>query len=60
MNPFGLLLIGLGIILFIIGFKGSQHEVINAFKGIKGGPASQQAATPISPTSDTGTQVQTI
>jgi hypothetical protein len=36
MNPMGLIIIGLGIIIFIIGFKGSQHNVINAFKGVVG------------------------
>jgi hypothetical protein len=35
MNPIGIILIGLGIICFIIGFKGSQHKVVDAFKGVK-------------------------
>jgi hypothetical protein len=34
MNPLGLIIIGLGIICFIIGFKGTQHRVVNAFKGV--------------------------
>lgn len=38
MNPLGLILVGLGLILIIIGFKGSQHSVINALKGVKGAP----------------------
>lgn len=33
MNPLGLVLVGLGLILIIIGFKGSQHQVIKTFKG---------------------------
>jgi hypothetical protein len=34
-NPFGLLLLGVGLIMIIIGFKGSQHSVIAAFKNTK-------------------------
>lgn len=30
MNPFGFVLIGIGILLVIIGFKGSQHTVLDA------------------------------
>lgn len=30
MNPLGLLIIALGIMIIIIGFKGSQHRVIAA------------------------------
>jgi hypothetical protein len=33
MNPWGLLLVGIGLILIIIGFKGSQHGVLQAFTG---------------------------
>lgn len=43
MNPFGIILIGLGIIIFIVGFKGSQHEVVNAFQGIAGKEKPYQA-----------------
>lgn len=35
MNPVGFIVIGIGIIVFIIGFKGSQHNVVQAFKGVK-------------------------
>jgi hypothetical protein len=35
MNPWGLIIIGMGLIILIIGFKGSQHNVIAAFKGAK-------------------------
>jgi len=34
-NPWGILFVGIGLIMIIIGFKGSQHSVINAFKGVK-------------------------
>jgi hypothetical protein len=40
-NPFGLLLLGLGLIMIIIGYKGSQHSVLAAFKGV---PAAKKAA----------------
>jgi len=34
-NPVGFLLVGLGIIIIVIGVKGSQHSVLEAFKGVK-------------------------
>jgi hypothetical protein len=43
MNPWGLLFIGLGLVIFIIGFKGSQHKVVQAFKDVKA-PAPASAA----------------
>jgi hypothetical protein len=30
MNPMGLLVIGLGILIMIVGVKGSQHKVVAA------------------------------
>jgi len=30
MNPLGLLFLGLGVLLIIIGIKGSQHNVVGA------------------------------
>lgn len=44
MNPWGILFVGLGLIMIVIGFKGSQHSVVDAFKGIK--PASNVVGTP--------------
>lgn len=35
MSPFGLILIGLGIVLIVIGVKGSQHEILATLKGVK-------------------------
>lgn len=35
MNPFGLLLILLGFVLIVIGFKGSQHNIMSDLKGIR-------------------------
>lgn len=44
MNPFGLLLISVGLLMIVIGFKGSQHNVMNAFKGIHGGSAAGKSS----------------
>lgn len=30
MNPFGLLVLALGVVIIIVGFKGSQHKVVSA------------------------------
>lgn len=30
MNPVGILVISLGILLIIVGFKGSQHKIVAA------------------------------
>ena len=43
MNPLGLIIIALGLIMIVIGFKGSQHSVIAAFKGVKGPAPSTNA-----------------
>lgn len=37
MSPWALILIPLGILMIIIGVKGSQSEVLKAFKGVKQG-----------------------
>ena len=34
MNPWGLLVIFLGILLIIIGYKGSQHDVLDVLKNV--------------------------
>lgn len=39
MSPWALILIPLGIFMIIIGVKGSQASVLNAFKGVKQGQA---------------------
>lgn len=41
MNPFGLILIILGILLIIMGIKGSQSGVLAAIKGVKQGQSSK-------------------
>lgn len=35
MSPYALILLGLGIIIVIIGVKGSQHTVVNAIKNVR-------------------------
>lgn len=30
MNPFGLLILALGVVIIVVGFKGSQHKVVAA------------------------------
>lgn len=37
MNAWGLLLIGIGFLLMVIGVKGTQNQVRDAFKGVKQG-----------------------
>jgi hypothetical protein len=34
-NPWGFVILSLGIILIVIAFHGSQHAVINTLKGVK-------------------------
>jgi len=31
MNPVGLLVLAIGIVMIIVGIKGSQHDVLSAF-----------------------------
>jgi hypothetical protein len=35
MNPLGLLFLGLGVLLIIVGVKGSQHSVVGALTNRK-------------------------
>ena len=42
MNPFALVLIGIGLMLMVIGFKGSQHNIAAAFKGVNVGQTKGQ------------------
>lgn len=37
MNVWGLLLVFVGFILIVIGVKGTQGQVLSAFKGVKQG-----------------------
>lgn len=37
MNPFALILFGIGMLLVVIGIKGSQHDVLSMFKNVKQG-----------------------
>lgn len=35
MNPLSLIMLGIGIIMIVIGVKGSQHKVLTSLKGAK-------------------------
>jgi hypothetical protein len=45
MNPWGLLLILIGFILIVIGVKGTQSQVLAAFKGVKQGQSTTTLKT---------------
>lgn len=62
MNPLGFVIIGLGIIMIIVGVKGSQHSIIDALTGKKPSTASTTAATAAgsTATSQPGSQPQTV
>lgn len=53
MNPWGIIFIGLGIVMVIIGVKGSQHSVKDAFASLS--PNYSPATT--TPAKTGGTQV---
>lgn len=40
MNPLGFLVIGIGLLLIIVGFKGSQHNVVAALTNKPAKPTS--------------------
>lgn len=46
MNPWGLLFMALGFLMIVVGFKGSQHSVMDAFKGAKSGGTSKDKNNP--------------
>lgn len=54
MNPWGIVLVAVGILLIVIGITGSQHKILQVFKGIpasaRGAPATPSAAQNQSPT----------
>jgi hypothetical protein len=52
MNPLGFVIIGLGLIMMVIGFKGTQHQILSDLTG-KGG-ATSPAATAAGQTGNTG------
>jgi hypothetical protein len=60
-NPFGLIIIALGLLMVIIGVKGSQHNVVQSFTGAKsaadqaeGQPVTSSAPTAGTAPADTG------
>ena len=51
MNPWGVILVALGVVLIMIGITGSQHKILQVFKGIPsaaGGASSASQPTPAS------------
>lgn len=49
MNPFGLLVVLLGILLIIIGVKGTQHQIAEAITGKKSATPSLSTNTKHNP-----------
>lgn len=47
MNPFALILFGLGLLLIVIGIKGSQHHVMDTFRGVRTTPAATPNSVPL-------------
>jgi hypothetical protein len=45
MNPWGFILVVVGILLIMIGITGSQHRILSVFKGI---PAAASGSAPTS------------
>jgi hypothetical protein len=49
MNPWGAILVAVGILLIMIGITGSQHKILQVFKGIPaaaGGTSVNTATNP--------------
>lgn len=61
MNPWGIIFIGIGLIMVIVGIKGSQHSVKDAFASLSPNysPAASTAATQVPAASGSGS-VQTV
>lgn len=45
MNPWGAILVAVGILLIMIGVTGSQHKILQVFKGIPAAASGGAAAT---------------
>lgn len=67
MNAAGLIIMAMGLILIIIGVKGSQHNIIDSLKGVKATNTTAETASGGStnntifyptPTGQTGSLVQ--
>jgi hypothetical protein len=46
MNPWGFILVALGIVLIMIGITGSQHKILQIFKGIPSAARGKTVAAP--------------
>jgi hypothetical protein len=54
MNPWGFILVALGVVLIMIGITGSQHKILQVFKGIPSAASGNaKAANPAPATSQT-------
>jgi hypothetical protein len=45
MNPLGLLVLALGVVIIIVGVKGSQHNLVNALTNRSAAAAKTAAST---------------
>lgn len=55
MNAAGLIILSLGIILIIIGVKGSQHRVLQSLKGVASvGGGNKKTTAPVQQLQGTG------
>lgn len=52
MNPLGLLVLALGVVIIIVGVKGSQHNLVAA---LTNKPQTGQSSTTAAPTTTTTT-----
>lgn len=59
MNPLGLLVLALGVVIIIVGVKGSQHNLVNALTNRSATSAKTAAATSSS-SSSLGTGVNLV
>jgi hypothetical protein len=51
MNPLGLLVLALGVVIIIVGVKGSQHNLVNALTNRSATAAKTAASTSTSSSS---------
>ena len=49
MNPWALVILGIGVLLIIMGVKGSYENVVQALTGHKGSASSSSGSLPFNP-----------
>lgn len=57
MNPWGIIIIAVGIVLIYIGIKGNPHSVISGLKSAYSQVPSGSATSATQPATGTGVQV---